>query len=212
LLRKLKLSIVLFFLSFTVLQGANKYFGDDTYSIDNSKVLLYKLINWWNVYGGDESQRLCNRSINYEDTRKIKLKYFTKLKTLEVKLDNDFASLISILGSNDLKSTYLDITYFDTNIPQILNKHEFSEKTITFKNINPQQYHNLKKIQNDLVVVVEGKISGLLEVSGKIALHNSGSFFRKCFSNNLNQKIDYPLTLKILDNKAKKLLVQYELP
>ncbi len=173
--------------------------------------MLYKLINWWNIYGGEESQRLCNRSLHYEDTRKITLKYQASLKTLEVQLDNDFASLISIMGTANLKSTYLDTNYFDSMRTQTISNSDLHTKIITFKNINHQQYSKLKKIQEDLVFVVEGKISGLLEDSGKIALHSSGKFFRQCFYNNEVKNTDYPLTLKIFDNKSKKLIVKYQL-
>ncbi len=173
--------------------------------------MLYKLINWWNIYGGEQSQRLCNRSINYEDTRKIVLKYQASQKTLEVQLDNDFASLISIMGTANLKSTYLNTNYFDSTRTQTISNNELDTKIITLKNINKKQYQDLKKIQNNLIITVEGKISGLLEDSGKIALHSSGKFFRQCFYNNEVKNSDYPLTLKIFDNKSKKLIIKYQL-
>jgi len=210
LIKKLILSIIFALLSQPLLHTSDKYFGDDTYSIDNSKVMLYKLINWWNIYGGEESQRLCNRSLHYEDTRKVALKYQANLKILELHLDNDFASLISIMGTANFKSTYLGTNYFDSMRTQSISNSDLDTKIITFKNMNKKQYEELQKIQNDLVILVEGKISGLLEDSGKIALHSSGKFFRQCFYNNEVKNTDYPLTLKIFDNKSKKLIAEYQ--
>jgi len=173
--------------------------------------MLYKLINWWNVYGGVESQRLCNRPINYEDTREVLLKYQAGHNRLEVHLDSGFASLLSIMGTDNLKSTHLNTNYFDSTITQTISKNDLDTNIITFKNINKKQYQELKKIQNNLIVAVEGKISGLLEDSGKVALHSEGKFFRQCFYNKEVRKLDYPLTLKIFDNKLKKLIVKYQL-
>jgi hypothetical protein len=136
------------------------------------------VINWWYIEANKNSTKLCDKAIKIK-TNDIKLKYNEKKKELVVYKKGKFSKLISFKsGSNkDLKFTFL--------------------------NISKKEYQKLKNIS----LVVEGKIRGLLDYSGKLALYDYGEFYRKCPKVSEKSRVVFML----VDNSTNEVKAKYSI-
>ena len=76
-----------------------------------------------------------------------------------------------------------------------------------YSNINKEQAQRLKSIEKDLVFMIEGVIGGLCD--GQITLHESGDLLKYCRGPFFGKYDDYPICIRIIDAKNKKILAEY---
>ncbi len=197
--------ICIFFLSLNInIYAYSELYKSDIYYLENNEVLLYKILNWWIIEPNEKSTEFCFNNIKVRSNKPLNLKYDKKSKILEIYLNEKFADLISVFENKNayLKNEYINKNYFKNLKAENIQKIN----TISLKNVSLSEYKKIKKIQNNLVFELEGKVAGLLDFSGKISLHRSGEFLRSC-----PQKADekFDIVLKVLNIKTKEVLVKY---
>jgi len=91
----------------------------EKYYIDDNRVLLYKIINWWYDSLVEESQQLCGRTIRCQSNGNIQIEYDADKMRLKLKTRESFADLLSVFkqcekcwGSSYLTLTWLNKEYF----------------------------------------------------------------------------------------------------
>ncbi len=156
-------------------------FCSEDYYIDNSRVLLYKLINWWYDCTPEETHLLCGRPVKYQNRENAHVEYHEAENTLKLKVKGGFADLLSILkpcekcfGPSYLRCTWMNRDYFGNGRPAIVSRELSTITEFIFYDFRKQQAQKIQGIEKDILFVLEGMIGGLL--NGKIALHRAGIF------------------------------------
>lgn len=176
----------------------------ETYYIDNSRVLLYKIINWWYDCLPDESETLCGGLIKYERQSHIIVEYNKNKKKLTLKAVGGFAGQLSV---PDLKCTWADKTYFGSSEPGDITTQQFSAGEIIVNNIDAQQYRRIQDILQHLMFELEGKIVGL--VNGQIALHRAGPLIKTCPVSMENPENSSALSFRIINLLTREVVATY---
>lgn len=175
----------------------------DAYFLDNSEVLLYKVINWWYIESNKDSKELCHKPIKVQSKANIQVEYNKSKKELYLFKKDTFAKLISFLDkSTYLKNIYLNKKYFKNSKAKNINKNI----KLTFINITQKEFKKIQKIRKNISFVIEGKVGGLFSRSGKISLHQSGDFYRIC---PLKSQSKFPISFSVVDNNTDEVLSRY---
>ena len=169
------------FLSFTIVLACLHIINHDalcseTYYIDNNRVLLYKIINWWYDCLPEESNRLCGSLIKYQSKDNAQVEYYEAEMILKLQIKGGFADLLSIFkqckrcfGPSYLQCTWLNKKYFGNGEAAIVPNELPTIRAFVINNIDKKQVRLIRSAEKDIVFVLEGVIGGLL--NGKIALH-----------------------------------------
>lgn len=206
--------LLLYIISCTNLLYAN---SSDLYSnfqyVNNKQVLLYKIMNWWNIENNKNEITPCNKSIKYKKIENIQVKYNSSSKELTFLFKNSFANLVDVLkqykncyGSSYLKNIFLNKKYFNNGTTENITKELSEIEKLTFHNISKKEAFEIINIEKDITLVLEGVIGGLLLENNKISLHQAGKFFRTCPKKG---KEDFPINFTIIKNSTDEILVRY---
>ena len=206
----LPLTIVLSFFH----ASSHNAFGSETYFIDNNRVLLYKIINWWYDCLPEDTTQPCGNLIKYTNEGNAQVEYNELDKILKLKIKGAFTEMLSIskqceqcFGPSYLQGTWLNQKYFG-NIEAVNLRSELTiSNAFIINNMDKIQAQLIRDIEKDIIFVAEGIIGGLLD--GKIALHQSGDFFKTCPEVSQNIEDSYPISLKIINSQTKEVLAKY---
>lgn len=176
----------------------------ETYYIDNNRVLLYKVINWWYDCLPGESENLCDRLVKYERRGDIIVEYNNYKMNLALKAEGGFAAQLSV---PDLKCIWSDKTVFGDGTPVDITAGQLSIGEVTINNIDVTHYQRLQDIIQDLAVELEGRIAGLL--NGQIALHRTGPFIKACPVSLKNTKKNSAASFRIINFHTKEVVAVY---
>ena len=189
----------------------------ETYTIDNNRVLLYKLINWWNESSLEESNQLCGRPIKCKSEGDAQIEYDEADRILKLQIKGGFADLLSIFkqcdkcfGPSYLKCTWLNRNYFGSSGKDILPAQTIILPPLYFHNIDKEQVKRIRSIEKNLAFELEGVIGGLLLESGKIALHRAGKFLKSCPEVSRSQENGYPISFRIIHSETNEVLAKYD--
>ena len=209
-LMKYLFSCILLF-SCLFLNHANA-FCTESYYIENNRVLLYKIINWWYDCLPEESNQLCGRIIKCVSEGDTQVEYNEKKMTLKLQIHGGFAGLLSIFkqceqyfGPSYLKCTGLNKKYFGNGEAVIVTNK--LPANFLFMNIDNSHSQLIKSLEEDIVFELKGEICGLL--NGRIALHHVGNFLRTCPKGFKQNEKNFPTTLRIIDSQTKEELAKY---
>lgn len=185
-------------------------FCSEDYYIDNQRVLLYKIINWWYDCTPEESVLLCRHPVRYENRENARMIYDGAENTLKLKVKGGFADLLSLVrpceqcaGSPHFRCTWINRDYFGNGRPAIVS--DITE--FIFYDFRKQQVQKIQGIEKDILFVLEGMVGGLL--NGKIALHPAGDLSRKCPGLSQNTEEHFPISLKIINADKNEILAEY---
>lgn len=176
----------------------------ETYYINNSRVLLYKLINWWYDCLPDESDALCGSLVKYERRSHVIVEYDKNTKNLILKTEGGFAAQLSV---PNLKCTWLDKTYFGGSKLSDITTQQFSAGEVTVKNIDVHQYRRIQNILQYLMFELEGKIVGLL--NGQIALHRTSPLIKTCPVSLKGPEKNSEISFRIINVLTKEVIAIY---
>jgi hypothetical protein len=188
--------------------------GAETCYIDDSPLLLYKTINWWYDSLPEESSMLCGKPIKCINEGNARVEYDEAKMKINIKIERGLASMLSVFkkcvscyGPTHLHNLSINPDYF-MNSKTILAPDDSSTiNRFRFNNINKERAQLLKSIEKDLVFVVEGVIGGLY--NGQITLHESGALLKHCRGPFFGKYDNYPICIKIIDARNKKILAEY---
>lgn len=191
-------------------------FCSESYYINNNRVLLYKIINWWNDCIPEESSHLCWRRIKCENEGDAHIVYSETEKTLKLQIKGGFAELLSTFkqcdqcfGPSYLQCTWLNKKYFGYGEAVIVQDELPAISALFFNNINKKEWRLIRSVEKDIELVLEGVIGGLLMMNGKIALHQAGNFLKTCPKPNQNRDNSFPISLKIINSRTEEVLAKY---
>jgi len=176
----------------------------EAYYIDNNRVLLYKIINWWYECLPDEANALCGRLIKYEKQKDIIIKYDQNKLNIVLTAKGGFATQIS---ATDLKCTWSNRAYFGGGKPVDITSLQLSAGEFTINNIDANHYHRIKDILPHLTFELKGEIAGLL--NGQIALHRAGPFIKKCPLPPKDSGESSTTSFRIINFHTKEVLATY---
>lgn len=191
--------------------------SSDLYSnfqyIDNKQVLLYKIMNWWNIDSNQNDITPCHKAVKYKRIGNIKVKYNDKSKELTLIFKNSFADLVDILkeckncyGPEYLENIFLNQEYFKNATTKNITKELSLLKKLTVNNVSKKEASKIIHMEQDITIILEGFIGGILSISNNISLHQAGIFFRSCPKKGKN---DFPIKFTIVNTSTNALLIGY---
>ncbi len=208
------------FLSFTIVLSCvliinHDAFCSETYYIDNNRVLLYKVINWWYDCLPEESSKLCGSLIKCQSKGNAQVEYNETEMILKLQIKGGFADLLSTFkqceqcfGPSYLKCTWLNKKYFGSGEAVFVVSNELpAMSAFIINNIDKKQGQLIRGIEKDILFEIQGVIGGLL--NGKIALHQAGNFIKTCPGAPQSRDDCFPISLKIINSHTKEVLAKY---
>ena len=201
----LAFTIVVVFVSTT----SNRAVCSEKYYINNNKVLLYKIINWWYDSLPEESHQICGSLIRCQTKDNIRIEYNAIEMKLRFNAKESFADLLSIFkeckqcwGPSYLELTWLNKEYFgDGKFMTSADKYSY-----TFSHIERTNAQRIQSLADVIGLELEGVICGLM--NGKIALHHSGNLLKTCQTDSEKQDKIFPITLKIVNYQTEEILAK----
>jgi len=191
-------------------------FCEETYRIDNNRVLLYKIINWWYDCLPDECDLFCGKTVECDNRGNAEIEYSAADMTLKLKVKGGFADLFSIFkackdcyGPSYLECRQLNRKYFGNGKAVGIHAGFRGFNEFVFNAISSSQAQSVRNIKDDIKFVLKGRIGGL--VGGKVALHQAGQFQKACPKDPKNQKAAFPITLKIVNAQTDEILAIYSI-
>lgn len=207
------------FLSFTMVLSCfliinHDVFCSETYYIDNNRVLLYKVINWWYDCLPEESNQLCGRCIKWQSKGNAQVEYNETEMILKLQIKGGFADLLSTIKQCELcfdppylKCTWLNKKYFGSGKAVIVSNELPAMSAFIIHNVDKKQGRLVRSLEKDIIFELEGVIGGLL--NGKIALHRTGNFIKTCPGTPESRDDSSPISLKIINAHTKEVLAKY---
>ena len=187
-----------------------KAYCSEKYYIDNQRVLLYKIINWWYDCLPEESTRLCGSRIKYENRGNARILYDAAEQKLTLEVDGGFAELLAFFkvcqgcrGPSHFECTWLNGKYFGMGRAKIFSR----QQTFTVENVDENQAKAIRSMKHHLVFVVEGIIGGLM--NGQIALHQGGDLLKTCPEPEQSDE-PYSIRLTLFNSKTNEMLATYQ--
>ena len=181
--------------------------------VDNKQVLLYKIMNWWNIDSNQNDITNCYKPIKYKRIKNIKVEYDESTKELTLVIKNSFAKLVDVLkdckdcyGPEYLKNTFLNQDYLNNATTKNITKELYLLNKLTFNNVNKKDASKIISMEKDITLILKGVIGGILSKSNNISLHQAGGFFRTCPK---KDKDNFPITFTIINHTTNKVLVTY---
>lgn len=181
----------------------------ENYAIDNQRVLLYKIINWWYDCLPEESTRLCGSRIRYENRGNARILYDGSRKKLILGIDGGFADMLALFrqcngcpGPSHFECSWLNRTYFGKGRAKMFGQRH----PITIENVDKNQARIIRSMAHHLVFVVEGVISGLM--NGRIALYQGGEMIKICPKPDPSDE-HLPIRLTLFNSKTNEMLATY---
>lgn len=179
---------ILLILAFTLFCFPRISSTAEFYFLDNSQVLLYKIINWWYYAPIEESAQLCRENLRYVNKGESKVSYIENGSFMKISFENGFASLLSIVKESEAgskpyitQSTWLSEEYFP-GATATLTIDEFAftnEYSILIKKVKKETVVKLQGEQKQLLFTLVGNVQGLQ--NGKVTLNPNSDFLEKCF-------------------------------
>lgn len=207
-------SIIAIFISSSLLLANSSDLYSNFQYVENNQVLLYKIINWWNVESNKNDTSYCNKSIKYLRKNNLNIKYNKTSKELVLTFRDNFAHLVDVFkkckncyGPKYLENTFLNKKYFSNAKTDNITIELSDIKSIVLKNVSKGEATKILKFQKDMILILEGISGGLVLENNKISLHPIGNFFRSCPK---NDKSKYPVSFRIINEKTKESLIEYK--
>ncbi len=178
---------LVFILTFCLYCFPRSALSEEVYFLDNSQVLLYKIINWWYYAPDEEGRQICGDEIKCISTENAKVSFTENNLRLTIFIKAEFAELLTLSdecvdcsGSHSFEPIYLNNEYFH-NAEVLLNINESAftnHYAIEIKNISKKEYLKIKELEEHLVLTLNGTVQGLQD--GKVALKFKGDHLNKC--------------------------------
>lgn len=202
-------------LNFSTASCSEIYFNDylsEKYYIDDQHVfLLYKIINWWYDCQPEDNYLLCGKTIKCTNLGNACVEYTQSKSVLMVTIQKGLADQLSIFktcnqcfGPSNLRCIWQNKKYLGKGkAASTKNLNQF-----IFLHINEIQARFIKDIEKEIVFIVQGNIQGLMN-DGKIALHNTGTIFKRCSNDTDDKGGISPISVKIKNSGTDEIIAQY---
>ena len=191
-------------------------FCSETYSINNNRVLLYKVINWWYDCLPEESSQLCGRLVKCQNKGNAQVEYNETEMILKLQIKGGFADMLSVLkqcehcfGPSYLQCIWLNPKFFGNGEAVIIQNEFAAINTLFFNNIDQKKFLQIRSIEKDIELILEGLISDLLRENGRIALHQAGNFLKPCPGAAQCRDDSFPISFKIINSHTGEMLAKY---
>lgn len=161
----------------------------ELYFLDNSQILLYKIINWWYYAPDGESAQLCGDHLKYVNNGNGKVSYVIDSSAIKISTNEGFASLLSLVKECEtcstpysIRSAWLNQRYFPGASATLTIKESAftNEYSILIKKTGKDALSKLKDHEKQLVFTLSGQVQGLQD--GKVALNPKSDLLEKCFA------------------------------
>lgn len=183
----------------------------EKYYINNTPVLLYKIINWWYYCLPEESHQFCGSIVRCQTRGDIQIKYDSVKMTLRIDARKNFADLLSVFkecrpcrGPSYLKPTWLNEDYFGSGKFSAATGGRPAVNSFLFDHIDRPHAQKIQGVADTVGLELEGVICGLM--NGRIALHHAGKLLKPCHMGPENE--NFPITLKIVNFQTEEILAE----
>lgn len=188
--------------------------GAESYYINNNRVLLYKVINWWYDCLPEVSEQLCGQILTYRDPGSMKVAYDEDNRVVKLIVPNRFTDIVSLFGGHSRQKegrsftcTFRQKEIFGPGQSMDVTDVFISDGAFVFKGIASVQAQKIQEIRDAMVFEVTGSIRGLMD--GKIALSPGGDFIRSCPADSLQKIAFLPVTMKVYHAGTNEILLIY---
>ena len=186
--------------------------GAESYYIEGSRVLLYKIINWWYDCLPEDSRMLCGLPVRCDTSGEAVIRYREADSQLTLGLARDLAGQLSLFapctggpGPARLRCTWLNRAYFGRAAAAPVIQDGGSVTALVFHRVGRQYHRRLQAVENSIRIELTGRIGGLMD--GKIALYTKGPFIKSC-PGSLSGK-DFPVSIAIFNGVTNEALARY---
>lgn len=180
------LIVVIVSVGFT-LTSHNGY-SDERYFLNDQRVLLYKIINWWYDANPAEAGQICGDRLRYENNRGWNLHESDNEIRLTHAGGQSCGSLVSLRSHCAHSSTttfrvqpeWANTEYFEVSDISF----EFEEQTtsnrctIIIDNVSQHLLERMRTGFTELKLTINGRVNGL--GNGKVALLSGGDCYQRC--------------------------------
>lgn len=187
--------------------------AQDSYYLEDQRVLLYKIINWSYDAPTDELQKLCGDAVLCQSEGSVQLHYHDDQKNITIHPPDGFGTLLAIAPEEKKYRAFGDIYPLDVfaNTTVLLTHSETpssSSWSILIENVTGDGTRYLESLKAELVFQIHGKISGWR--SGKVALTPSEENFHTCNGLGVEASLFTPI-LKVLNEKSGQIVMEFHL-
>ena len=204
----LTLSLIIGFIFFSVPAHSG-----ENYFIEDEKVLLYKVVNWWYTCLEPDAQWLCGQSLRFESHGDIRSAASGRDGKLLLTLPGNCAGQLSLFKKSKnrpfFKLMWQDPDYFpgDMTLPRELYALDRLPVIVT----SEEDRRIIRDLAPRLGIKIEGRIRGL--VNNRIALHpvDSATENQIRFCPEPENGLPFPILLTFIHTPSGKALARYEM-
>ena len=179
--------------------------ASNAYFINNQKVLLYKIINWWYDSLPEDARRLCGARVRCRTKGPVQIQYNAGEMTLKFDADTGFAQLLSIFeGRSRLKLIWVNKKYFGDGKISVSTTRPPSARSYVFSPVDHADARRILSVGRFVGFQLEGVVKGLM--NGKIALHHAGKQLKTCPKKFQRPHKTDPTTLDIVNFQTMEIL------
>ena len=186
----------------------------EKYYINNNRVLLYKIINWWYDCLPEESNQLCGSVIRCRSENNFQIGYDAIEMKMKISAQQSFADLLSVFkprgpcrGPSLIELKWLNKRYFDGGRYIASDGEEQFPNSFLFDQVDRIHADNIRSLADEIGLELEGAICGLM--NGRIALHHSGEQLKTCPLDAKKQDEQSSISLKIVNFQTKEILARF---
>ncbi len=213
----MKKSITAIILVMALLHGSRiPAVSDEAFSIDDKKVLLYKIINWWNDSLPENSELPCGLTLKYTAKNEAHVIYDETKQMLSIEFGGNYQEILSIfkqchtcLGPSSFQARLINREYLGEGKPVPIDAQLFSTTVLVFEDLTAEKRRLLLDIERDLHFEIIGRIGGLLLADGRVALHQAGVFLRVCPQVSSEQAENTATLIRMIDSSKGEVIVEY---
>lgn len=212
------LIVVLVSVGFT-LTSHNGY-SQESYFLNDQRVLLYKIINWWYDANPAEAGQICGDRLRYENNRGWNLHESENEIRLTLAGGQDCGSLVSLKSRCDHSS----FTFYRAQADWVNTQH-FEESEISFvyeerptnnrctiviDNVSQHLLERMRTGFTELKLTISGRVNGL--GNGKVALLSGGDCYQRCPIPPAADRQQETVRIDLVNSSSGESLARFMLP
>lgn len=140
----------------------------EDYFIEDERVLLYKVVNWWYTCLEPDVQWLCGQSVRFESHGEIHGREYNQGRKMVLILPEECADKLSVfstpMGKSHFKLVWQHPDYFPVNKGITLPAGLYSLDRVSVTGIPKENRRAIRSLVPLLGVHIEGRIGGWLTI------------------------------------------------
>lgn len=198
----------------------NLGYSEERYFLNDQRVLLYKLINWWYHAAPAEAHQICGDSLRSEITGGW-LRYESE-SGIKLALAGEYGcgSLISLKTgcgqspqrSHRVDATWVNTEYFESGQLSFVfeERRETNDCSLVIYNVSEPSLEMLRTAAVGLQLTISGRVNGL--GNGKVALLGGGDCYERCSKPSAAGVLHQSVQIDLVNTFSGETLASFKLP